>query len=92
MNIMMRIRCFKFALVGDIDRAFLMVVVDAADRDALRFLWVRDPFAKEAKIEVKRFTRLVVRLSSCLLLLNTTLKHHLNKYAVGDSEFVRKIL
>ena len=88
----MRFRCFKFALVGDIEKAFLMVGVDAADRDALRFLWVQDPFAKEPKVEVKRFTRLVFGVSSSPFLLNATLKYHLNKYAVSDPEFVKKIL
>ena len=92
MDIMMRFRCFKFALVGDIEKAFLMVGVDAADRDALRFLWVQDPFAKEPKVEVKRFTRLVFGVSSSPFLLNATLKYHLNKYAVSDPEFVKKIL
>lgn len=92
MDIMMKFRCFKFALVGDIEKAFLIVGVDAADRDALRFLWVQDPFAKEPKVEVKRFTRLVFGVSSSPFLLNATLKYHLNKYAVSDPEFVKKIL
>ena len=88
----MKFRCFKFALVGDIEKAFLIVGVDAADRDALRFLWVQDPFAKEPKVEVKRFTRLVFGVSSSPFLLNATLKYHLNKYTVSDPEFVKKIL
>lgn len=64
MDIMMRFRCFKIALVGDIEKAFLMVGVDQCDRDVLRFLWVQDPFADEPKIEVKRSTRLVFGISS----------------------------
>ena len=92
MDIMMRFRCFKFALVGDIEKALIMVGVDAADQDALRFLWVQDPFAKEPKVELKRFTQLVFGVSSSPFLLNATLKYHLNKYAVSDPEFVKKIL
>lgn len=67
MDIMIRFRCFKMALVGDIEKAFLMVGVEERDRDELRFLWVKDPFADQAEVEVKRFTRLVFRLSSCLM-------------------------
>lgn len=50
MDITMRFHCFKFAPVGDRE-GFPNDGVDAADRDALRFLWVQDPFAKEAKVE-----------------------------------------
>ena len=92
MDIMMRFRCFKVALVGDIEKAFLMVGVEERDRDALRFLWVKDPFADQPEVEVKRFTRLVFGLSSSPFLLNATLRHHMSKYAVSDPEFVKKFL
>lgn len=55
-------------------------------------MWVQDPFAKEPKVEIKRFTRLVFGVSSSPFLLNATLKYHQNKYAVSDPEFMKKIL
>ena len=74
MNIMMRFRCFKVALVGNIEKAFLMVGVEEWDHDALRFLWVKDPFADQPELEVKRFTRLVFGLSSSPFLLKVHMK------------------
>lgn len=37
-DILIRFRCHKTALVGDIEKAFLMISVAEDDRDALRFL------------------------------------------------------
>ena len=54
MDIMMRFRCLKVALVGDIEKGFLMVGVEERDHDALPFLWVNDPFADQPEVEVKR--------------------------------------
>ena len=69
----MRFCCHQIALVGDIEKAFLMVGVNKADRNVLRFLWVKDPFASEPKVEIKRFTRLVFGVSSSPFLLNATI-------------------
>lgn len=92
MDIMMRFRCYQIALVGDIEKAFLMVGVHETDRDALRFLWVKDPFASEPEVEVKRFTRPVFGVSSSPFLLNATLRHHMNKYASSDTTTTTTIL
>ena len=86
MDIMMRFRCFKVALVGDIEKAFLIVGAEERDRDVLRFLWVKNPFADQPEVEVKRFTQLVFGLSSSLFLLNATLRYQMNKYAVSYPE------
>ena len=69
----MRLRCHQIAFVGDIEKAFLMVGVNEADGNVLRFLWVKDPFASEPKVEIKRFTRLVFGVSSSPFLLNASL-------------------
>ena len=50
------------------------------DRDALRFLWVDDPFSEEPKIIVLRFARVAFGLSSSPFLLNVTLKHFFMVY------------
>ena len=42
MDILLRFRPQKVALVADIEKAFLMISVDEEDRDVLRFLWIED--------------------------------------------------
>lgn len=54
---LLRFRCYKFALIDDIEKAFLSVGVKEEDRDALRFLWFEDPFAEEPVVLHYRFTR-----------------------------------
>ena len=69
-----------------------MVVVNEADRDVLRFPWVKDPFVSEPKGEIKRFTHLVFGVLSSPFLLNATIRHHMSKYALSDPEFEKKFL
>ena len=40
LDIILRFRSYKVALVADVEKTFLMVSVCEQDRDALRFLWV----------------------------------------------------
>ena len=37
-DVLLRFKCNKVALVGDIEKAFLNIEIDAKDRDCLRFL------------------------------------------------------
>ena len=91
-DVLVRFRCHKTALVGDLEKAFLMISVAEDDRDALRFLWFDDPFSEEPKIIVFRFARVAFGLSSSPFLLNATLKHHIMMYENEDPELVQKLL
>ena len=73
MDIMTRFRCHQIAIVGDIEKAFLMVGVNEADRDVLHFWGIKDLFASEPKVEIRRFTCLMFSVSSSPFLLNATL-------------------
>ena len=57
-NILLWFRENRVALVGDIEKAFLNVEVDEADRDSLRFLWVKDIDSKVHETVVYRFCEL----------------------------------
>ena len=77
LDILLRFRCHKVALVGDIEKAFLMLPIQESDRDVLRFLWVDDIKNPNPKITALRFTRVVFGVSSSPFLLNATVKHHM---------------
>ena len=84
-EILFRFRSDTVALVADIEKAFL------ADRDVLRFLWVEDPFGDEVKLVNLRFTRVVFGVSSSPLLLNATIRHHLQLYQSSKPRLVEML-
>ena len=47
---LLRFRLHRVALVGDVEKAFLMVSVANYDRDVLRLLWIKD--VKEPQLEI----------------------------------------
>jgi len=91
-DILLRFRIYRVALIGDIEKAFLMVAIDECDRDALRFLWFDDVYSKEPNLIVYRFTRVVFGVTSSPFLLNATLIHHLERYRDKDPKFVETVL
>ena len=91
-SILVRFGENRIALVGDIEKAFLNVEVDEADRDSSRFLWVNDIESDKLETVVYRFCRGVFGVNASPFLLNATIRHHVSKYRELDAEFVRKIL
>ena len=75
----MRFRGHRIALVGDIEKAFLMVHIAEDNKDVLRFLWMNDIDKAKPEVVVLRFTRVVFGVSSSPFLLNATLKHHIGQ-------------
>ena len=57
LDILIRFRCHRVALIGDIEKAFLMLLIRESDRDVLRFLWVDDVNSPSPKVITLRFTR-----------------------------------
>ena len=90
LDILLRFRLNKVALIGDVEKAFLMISVADCDRDVLRFLWVKDVESSESEIIVMRFTRVVFGVSASPFLLNATLDHHMTKFESVDLQFVNK--
>ena len=91
-DIMLRFCGHRIALVGDIEKAFLMVHIAEEDKDVLRFLWVDDIDKAKPEVVVLRFTRVVFGVSSSPFLLNATLKHHIGQYEQCDPNFTWKFL
>ena len=59
LDILIRFRMHKVALVGDMEKAFLMVSITERDRDALRFLWFNDVSVATPTLIKYKFTRVV---------------------------------
>ena len=83
---------YPIAITGDTEKAYLQVSVDEKDRDLLRFLWFKDLF-NEQQVELCKyqFTRVIFRENCSQFLLNATIENHVSKYAVLDTEFVKKV-
>ena len=80
LEILIRFRTYEVALIGDVEKAFLMIRVAEKDRDALRFLWFDNPYLVTPQIVPYRFTRVVFGVASSPYLLNATIKHHIERY------------
>jgi len=58
-DVLLKFRWNSIALTADIEKAFLMVVMNEASKDALRFLWFKDPNEHILEVIQLRFCRLV---------------------------------
>ena len=88
-NILIRFRERHVALVGDIEKAFLNIMVNECDRDCLRFLWVTSVDSERLDPIAYRFCRVVFGVNCSAFLLNATLQYHLDSFTELDPEFVR---
>ena len=91
-DLLVRFRSHRIALTADLEKAFLMVSVDEADRDVLRFIWVEDTSKDPPDLRVYRFTRVVFGVSSSPFLLNATIRFHLEKYLETSEGLVQHLL
>lgn len=81
----------RIAVVADIEKAFLIIAVSQRDRDALRFLWVRDLKKHPPEVCVYRFARVVFGVACSPFLLNATLHQHINKYQSTHPDLVNQL-
>ena len=72
-DVLLRFRRHRYAVTGDITKAFLQVSVQPKDRDCLRFLW-----DVNGRKRVMRFCRVPFGVTSSPFLLNATIQHHLS--------------
>nr|CDJ83190.1 Tas retrotransposon peptidase A16 superfamily [Haemonchus contortus] len=77
--VLIRFRIPKYVVIADVEKAFLQVRLHEEDRDAIRFLWVKelDKPASESNVKVFRFTRVTFGLNVSPFLLAGTIRHHL---------------
>ena len=89
-SVLVRNRLKPVALCGDIKQAFLQVRIREADRDALRFHWIRDK--NSSQVETLRFTRALFGLVQSPFLLAGTLKQHLEALRTEYPKHVEEIM
>ena len=53
--ILLRFMLGKFGSISDIEKAFLRILIDEHDRDALHFFWFVDPFDPNSALISYRF-------------------------------------
>ena len=88
-SVMIRQRFHPVAVAGDLRKAFLQIRVREADRDVLRFHWIRDKNSRD--VEALRFTRVLFGLGPSPFLLNGVLQQHLENLSETYPETVREI-
>ena len=76
-GLLLRFRTHKVALTADIEKAFLQVGLQPADRDVTRFLWLKDPTKPPTKgnLQIYRLTRVPLGVISSPFLLGATILH-----------------
>ena len=79
-----KFRLHKVAFTADIEKAFLQIELNKEDRDATRFLWLRDvnkPANSPDNIITYRICCVLFGAAPSPFLLNATVQYHLNKEA-----------
>ena len=90
-TVMLRFRMYKIVLLADIKQAFLQIEVDLEDRDALRFLWVKNPKELNSPVLEYRFTRAIFGAGPSPYILGGTVRHHMEQYKAINPEFVEDV-
>lgn len=88
-EILIKFRWNSVAITADIEKAFLMIGINEADRDVLRFLWFQHPNETSVMIHL-RFTRLAFGLRPLPAVLGAVITHHLDKYREQQPELIQK--
>ena len=89
-DILVRFRSYKYAIISDIQSAFLNIRVAEEDRDFLRFLWVKDIVQKDFELVVNSFTSVMFGLTYSPSLLSMTVRLHVLKYLNLNEDLVMK--
>lgn len=92
LDLLIRFRSYRVALIADVEKAFLMIAVDEKDRDVLRFVWVDDVTKEDPELRVYRFNRVVFGVSSSPFLLNATVKYNLERFLDSNEVIVKRLL
>ena len=77
-TLLLRFRTYNIALVTDIEKAFLQVQLDEADRKFTHFFWLSEVNNPESKLEIYRFRVVLFGCVSSPFMLHAALCCHLS--------------
>ena len=89
-DILMRIRSYKYLILGDIEKAFHMIAIREKDIDAQRLFWYKN--IEKREIEELRFTRVIFGSTASPYILGATLQKHCLKYVDKYPETAKALL
>ncbi|KIH57626.1 hypothetical protein ANCDUO_12180, partial [Ancylostoma duodenale] len=77
-GILLRSRLSRYLLVADVEKAFLQIRLQQNQRDATRFLWLRNPSLPPSpdNIRIFRFTRVRFRITASPFLLAASILYY----------------
>ena len=81
-GILLKFRTYRIPFTADIEKAFLQIQLNNQDRDATRFLWLKDinkSVNSVDNLEAYRFCRVLFGAAPSPFLLNATIRYHLNE-------------
>ncbi|XP_041985487.1 uncharacterized protein LOC121737823 isoform X2 [Aricia agestis] len=83
-GLLLRFRQHRIGIVADVEKAFLQVGLQDADRDVTRFLWLKDLEGNVSADNLLhfRFCRVPFGIISSPFLLNATVRYHLMKIEI----------
>ena len=82
----LRFRSHPIAITADIEKAFLQIEIDRADRDVLRFLWFDDINKANPSIVQLRWCRLAFGLRPAPSILGATIRKHVSMFKEENPE------
>ncbi|XP_063435623.1 uncharacterized protein LOC134716543 [Mytilus trossulus] len=85
-TLLMRFRENRYAVVTDIEKAFLQITLDEKDRDMTRFFWLKDSTDPTSKLITYRFKAILFGATCSPFILNATLLKHLREQSSHTSE------
>ena len=100
-GILLRFRIQSIAIFADIEKAFLQVGIQKADRDVTRFLWFKDLTnldVLDENLDTYRFCRVPFGIICSPFLLAGTIKYHLKQIGtsvalkISDNIYVDNVL
>jgi hypothetical protein len=91
---LLRFRSSKYALIADIERAFLQVALQPCDRDVTRTLWVKDLNRPptEDNVWVLRHTTVLFGMNCSPFLLAATIIYHAENSELLPEDLKRELL